>query len=210
MKTFLNLENWNRKEHFKFFCTFDEPFFGVTANIDCTIAYKKCKQEKLSFYSFYMHKILCAANQIENFKYRVLNQQVAVHQRIDVSATVLRADNSFGFSLVEFHNNFEVFQKKLSTEIERVQATSGLFTREFSDDNVIHFSALPWTNFTSLSHARNFKLADSCPKISVGKVTLSGNETRTMPISVHVHHGLMDGYHVGKFLELLQVLLNQK
>lgn len=157
-----------------------------------------------------MHKILCTVNQIENFKYRAFDQQVVVHQRIDVSATVLRADKTFGFSLVEFDNDFDIFQRNVASEIERVQATSGLFTRAFSDDNVIHFSALPWTNFTSLSHARSFKLADSCPKISVGKVTLSGNETRTMPISVHVHHGLMDGYHVGMFLELLQELMNQK
>jgi len=28
-----------------------------------------------------------------------------------------------------------------------------------------------------------------------------------MPFSVHVHHGLMDGYHVGQFLEHFQTLM---
>jgi chloramphenicol O-acetyltransferase type A len=30
---------------------------------------------------------------------------------------------------------------------------------------VIHFSAIPWLDFTSLSHARSYTFPDSCPKI---------------------------------------------
>lgn len=208
MKTFLDLDNWNRKEHFEFYSQFEEPFFGISTNIDCTKAYQKCKAENQSFYGFYLHKILAAANQIENFRYRIQDQKIVVHQTINVSATVARKDTTFGFSLIEFDENLIIFQKNTITEIARVQQTKGLFTREFVDDNVIHFSALPWINFSSLSHARSFTLPDSCPKISVGKISLSENETQSMPISVHVHHGLMDGYHVGLFFDLLQKLLN--
>jgi chloramphenicol O-acetyltransferase type A len=61
--------------------------------------------------------------------------------------------------------------------------------------------------FTALSHARSFRYADSCPKISYGQVYLEG-ATRLLPISVHIHHGLADGYHVGLFLEAFQRRLN--
>ena len=37
---------------------------------------------------------------------------------------------------------------------------------------------------------------------------LDENGKKTMPISVHVHHGLVDGYHVGLFLDALQQLMN--
>jgi chloramphenicol O-acetyltransferase type A len=30
-----------------------------------------------------------------------------------------------------------------------------------------------------------------------------------MPVSVHVHHALMDGVHVGEFYELFQKLLDE-
>ena len=33
-KTKLNIESWNRKEHFRFFSAFDDPFFGITTNVD--------------------------------------------------------------------------------------------------------------------------------------------------------------------------------
>jgi chloramphenicol O-acetyltransferase type A len=32
---------------------------------------------------------------------------------------------------------------------------------------------------------------------------------KTMPVSVHVHHGLADGYHVGLFVERFQELMNE-
>ena len=44
MKQKLNLDTWNRKEHFLFFKQMEEPFFGITTNIDCTKAYEKAKE----------------------------------------------------------------------------------------------------------------------------------------------------------------------
>lgn len=38
MKNTLNIANWNRKDHYHFFKDFEEPFFGITVNIDCTKA----------------------------------------------------------------------------------------------------------------------------------------------------------------------------
>jgi chloramphenicol O-acetyltransferase type A len=98
------------------------------------------------------------------------------------------------------------FAKTVQTEIERIQSTTGVFTREYPE-NLIHFSALPWINFSSLSHARSFTWPDSCPKISYGKL-IDENGTKSMPVSIHVHHGLVDGYHVGLFLDALQQLMN--
>lgn len=207
--TYLDLDNWNRAAHFDFYSKFEEPFFGVTANIDCTLAYAKCKTQKFSFYNFYLHKILTVVNHIENFRYRIHDHKIAIHDQINVSATVMRTDKSFGFSLITYDSDFRIFNENVVAETARIQTTTGLFTREFTTDNVIHFSALPWINFTSLSHARSYRLADSCPKISVGRISLSGNEQMTLPISIHAHHALIDGYHVGLFFENLQEMMNQ-
>ena len=49
MKTEIDISNWNRKEHFEFFSAFDEPFFGITTPIDCTIAMKKAKEIQIPF-----------------------------------------------------------------------------------------------------------------------------------------------------------------
>lgn len=209
MKTLLNIENWNRKEHFLFFKQMEEPFFGITTSIDCTNAYDKAKELDISFFIYYLHKTIVAVNTIECFRYRIIDDTVYIFDRIDASATIMREDKTFGFSLIEYSPDFDVFAKNTSEEIERIKNTPGLFTREFKDDNVIHFSAIPWLNFTSLSHARSYTFPDSCPKISFGKMKIAENGMRTIPMSIHVHHGLMDGYHVGQFVDYFQRIMNQ-
>lgn len=209
MKTLLDLENWNRKEHFLHFSKMEEPFFGATVEIDCTKAYQTAKNLNTSFFIYYLHKTLVAVNTIENFKYRISDGKIYINDCIDASATIGREDGTFGFSLIEYHPDFEIFKENALAEIERIQDTSGLFTRSFDDDNLIHFSAIPWLNFTSLSHARSYTFPDSCPKISFGKMMISETGKRTIPMSVHVHHGLMDGWHVGKFVDFFQELIHQ-
>lgn len=208
MKTLLDLENWNRKEHFAHFKQMEEPFFGATVEIDCTKAYQNAKNLNTSFFIYYLHKTLVAINSIENFKYRISEDNIYINDRIDASATIGREDGTFGFSLIEYNPDFEIFTKNALAEIERIQNTSGLFTREFNDDNVIHFSAIPWLNFTSLTHARSFTFPDSCPKISFGKMIVSETGKRTMAMAVYVHHGLMDGLHLGQFVDTFQNLMN--
>lgn len=209
MKTLLDIENWPRKEHFLFFKQFGEPFFGLTVQIDCTKAYETSKQLGTSFFVYYLHKTIVAVNTIECFRYRILDDAVYIYDTIDVSATIMRADNTFGFSLMEYSPDFDVFAANAFQEIERIQNTSGLFTREFPNDNLIHFSAIPWINFSSLSHARNYTFPDSCPKISFGKMTIGKDGKRTMPMSIHAHHALMDGFHVGQFVDCFQELMNK-
>jgi chloramphenicol O-acetyltransferase type A len=204
----IDIETWNRKEHFNFFSQFEEPIYGITAEVDITIAYTESKKQKCSFYLYYLHKILSTVNQINVLKYRILEDKVVEYERINASATVNRDNETFGFSYIDFDENLDIFIKNANKEIENVRTTDSLFPEKNGDD-VIHFSALPWIKFTSLSHARHFERKDSVPKITVGKME-NKNDTRTMPISIHVHHALVDGVNIGHFFELLQQLLNQK
>ena len=152
---------------------------------------------------------MVAANAIESFRYRISDDQIYICDHINGSATIGREDGSFGFSLIEYSPDFEIFKATALVEIERVQNTPGLFTRTFTEDNVIHFSAIPWLDFTSLSHARSYTFPDSCPKISFGKMKIAENGKRTMPMSIHVHHGLIDGLHLGQFVDHFQNIMNE-
>jgi chloramphenicol O-acetyltransferase type A len=207
MKQSINIETWARKDHFNFFRQFDEPFFGVTVNIDCTKAYAAAKEKGVSFFLYYLHKALSAANSVEAFRYRIGGNEVFLYEKVNASPTINRPDGTFGFSYIDYHSDFNDFETEAQKEIERVQNSKGLVPA-VSGENVIHFSSIPWINFTSLSHARSFSFNDCIPKISFGKMT-EANGIKTMPVSIHVHHALMDGYHVGQFVEAFQNLMNE-
>lgn len=207
MKQLITLDNWKRKDHFQFFSKFEEPFFGVTINIDCTLAYQQAKEKGNSFFLYYLYRALKSANAIENFRYRIIDKEVYLFDQINASATINRPDETFGFSYMDYDKNEELFYQNAKEEIVRVQQSKGLIPAG-SGENVIHFSAVPWLDFTSLSHARSFTFPDSCPKISFGKVT-ENNGKKLMSVSIHAHHGLMDGFHIGLFAEKFQKLMNE-
>lgn len=60
--------------------------------------------------------------------------------------------------------------------------------------------------FTGLTHAHSFSFPDSRPKISVDQICTEGVDA-LMPVSVNVHHGLADDYHVWQFLAAFLGLL---
>ncbi|MDA3793318.1 MAG: chloramphenicol acetyltransferase [Elusimicrobia bacterium] len=205
----LNLDSWKRKEHFKFFSGFDEPFYCISAEIDCARAYKKAKAGNLSFFVYYLHKTITAVNRVKEFKYRIEGDNVVVYDKINVSATIAREDNTFAFSFIDYDPDLEIFSRNAKKEINRIQKTSGLFCNPESERlDVVHFSSIPWISFTGMTHARNYNSADSVPKITFGKMSDSG-QSKKMPVSVMVHHGLVDGYHIGQYINTLQSLMDE-
>ena len=208
MYNLLNINTWNRREHFEFFNRFDEPFFGITAELDFTKGYDFCKANSIPFFLYYHYQSILAVNKIEEFRYRIKEEEILIYDPIHVTATISRTDNTFSFSFIPFTESFEEFCDMAKMEIEKIRKISGLgLTEDTGRLDVIHFSTVPWISFTGVTHARNFKVKDSIPKITFGKY-FRKNDKIYMPISVNVHHGLMDGYHVGKYLQLVEHLMN--
>lgn len=204
----IDITHWNRNELFHFFNTFEEPYFGITANVDVTIAYNTAKAMRTSFFLYYLHKSLLAVNQLKPLKYRIIEKEVLEYDNIHASATVNRDDGTFGYSFMIFDEAYDKFVLNAQSEIDSVRSSIKLFPHRNGMD-AIHYSSLPWIRFTALSHARSYKANDSVPKISFGKMLeISGK--KDMPCSVHVHHGLVDGRDVGDYFELFQLLLNEK
>lgn len=185
---------------------FEEPFFGVCVELDCTKAYKVSKENNYSFFLYYLHKSLVAANRIEPFRYRITDNEVFVYNQTNASPTINRPDGTFGFGYVYYYEDFSDFVKNAQSEIDSVRFAKDL-QPSLSEDNFIHYSSIPWIAFTSLSHARRLSSGDSCPKITFGKL-IEKDGKLLMPVAIHVHHALMDGYHVGQFIDEFQNLLN--
>jgi chloramphenicol O-acetyltransferase type A len=144
MKNVLDISNWVRKDHFHFFRQFEEPFFGVTVHMDCTHGYAACKQNGVSFFLYYLHASLTAANNTEPFKYRVNGDEVFVYDFVNASPTINRPDGTFGFAYMDYKENFGEFAQEAQAEIDKVRNSKGLIPA-VSGENVIHYSSIPWT-----------------------------------------------------------------
>ena len=209
MKRILDINKWNRKEHFHFFSSFDEPFSGLTTEVDCTKAVQICKEKQYKFSLYYLHKSMLASNEIENFRYRIEDKQVAIYDKIHGTMTVIRDDYTFGFTHFEFHADFKDFVIDALKAIQHTKNAPGLcFNDNTQRPNTIHYSTSPWFGFTHVHHARNYNSTDSIPKIVFGKYQ-NKNGRLMMPVSLQGHHALIDGYHIGLFLNAFQQYLNK-
>ena len=204
MRHLIDLATWPRREHFEFFSTFEEPFFGLVSEVDCTLARDEARRLGVPFFLYYLYHAVQAANAIEAFRQRIEQGQVYTYDRVHASATIGRPDHTFSFSFIEQQASLADFVAGARTEIAAIQATTGLgLSERTARPDVLHCSAIPWVNFTGLTHARSFRFPDSAPKISFGQVFAAGASQR-MAVAVNVHHALADGYHVGLFLEEFQ------
>jgi len=197
----IDLATWPRTTIFNFFKEFTEPYHGVCVRMDCSEAFRFAKAKDLSVFLTMVHCALVASMRVQNFRTRIEGEDVWEYERINGGSAVGRPNGTIGFADYPFHEDIEDFVRAGSLEVERVKGRTDLERHPYA--NLIRFSTLPWFDFTSISHARNFAFEDSAPKITFGKITESAGR-RTLPISIHVHHALVDGLHVAEFLEALQ------
>jgi len=208
MERHLDPGSWARREAFEHFRRFDNPYFNVCTRLDLTalVALKARLPGSLSL--AYHHLVLRLANELEPFRYRLdSGPRVRVFDAVHGSTTVLRGDDSIAFADLDWDADFARFAAQAQARIRAVQRGEQPFDATPERQDVLHFTTLPWFDFTSFSHARNWGRDDAVPKIAFGRLQPEGGRWR-MAMSVEVHHALMDGLHVGRLLQLLQARLD--
>ncbi len=204
----LDVTTWPRRDLFEFFRDYTNPYFNVCTSLDVTRLLEGLRaRPETSIALTYQYFALRAANETEPFRYRLNDGKVFVHDVIHGATIVLLPNESFNFAYFDYQEDFEKFIVGADRVAREAQRSDAIFSPSPSEA-LIHFSVLPWISFTSFAHARNRGRADSVPKIAFGKFTKESERT-LLPISVEVHHALMDGLHVGRFLNRLQELLHQ-
>lgn len=206
MKKYLNIETWNRKQHFEHFNRFNDPYFAVVNHVDVTKAYQYSRDTGVSFFALYLFTCMKAINAVENMRYRIEDDKVVIHDVIHASATISREDNTFGCTFIHFSEEFEIFYENLKREKKRVLNSTDLFPPINSED-CIYCSSLPWFSFTGHKEP-HLGIKESVPKLAFGKFEKKDDKLM-MPVSIAVNHALVDGYHVGLFFKHYQEELDK-
>ena len=200
---YIDTETWSRRQLFRLFKDYDNPFFNVCADVDATRLLDFTRARNLSLSITYHYLSTKTANEIEPFRYRLRGERVLVHERVDAGAIVLLADESFTFVYFDFTEDFGAFHESGKASVERARTEPPSLDARADRDDLIYHSVIPWVSFTSISHARDSRRQSGIPKIAFGKYRDAGGRV-LLPVSVEVHHALLDGLHVGRYFERLQ------
>ncbi len=198
----IDLENWKRIKHFNFYKDYDFPHFSITANLNVTKLVNYSRSKRISFFPSFLFVIMKCMNEIENFKYRIRDDEIVVHDLITPSYTVLNEDELYVFCTTEYIDDYETFIEKVREDIERSKKGHRLEDIPGKDD-LVFVSSLPWTSFTGTTHPIDTKNPDSFPRVTFGKYFRQDNDFY-IPLNIFVHHGLCDGLHVSRLFENIE------
>ena len=205
---YLDLEAWPRRAAFEYFRSFDKPYFNVCTRLDVAplkAALAASGGGGLSLACYYV--ALRLANLHEPLRLRLEGGRVRVHEAVGGSTTVLRDDDSFGFAYFEAAEGFDAFAAEAGAAIRAAREPGAHFAPRLEEAALLHLTTLPWVHFTSFSHARNWGREDSVPKLAFGRAEAGEGGRLWMPLSVEVHHALMDGVHVGRYVQAFEAAL---
>ncbi len=198
----VEVENWNRKAAYEFYKDYDDPFFSITANLDVTELYRFCKANDLSFSLANLFYSLQTANEIKEFRHRILDGKLVEFETIEATQTILNDDETFSFCYFKNKPNVFEFNESGKAAVEKYKRLK-TFDVESDRVDLLYYSVIPWVSFTSFKNAMRLDDRQTIPRMVFGKM-FDDRKRKKLPHSVEVHHAIADGIHVGKYFMGLQ------
>ena len=166
---------WPRRPYFEHYHRDVPCWYSMTVDVDISALLPRLRGSGLRFYPSVIHGISRMVNADPALRMAMDETgAIGVYDRVDPTYTI-------------FHKDDETF------EARPPEAGQGLF----------NISAVPWASFRSLHlelpEANDYLL----PIFTLGRYRKENGRT-LLPLAMQVHHGVTDGFHVGRFFNRLQ------
>ncbi len=205
----IDLDKYERKEHFDHYLHTVPCFYSMTANIDITHLKAYIKEQQYKIYPTLIYAITRVANDHKEFKMS-LDEEVHLgyFTEVNPSYTIFHEDDhTFSNIWTTYHSDFIAFYQNYEEDMKAFGHKKGFETKKCEYDNMINISAISWTSFTGFN--LNLPKGDQylLPIFTIGKFYAENNKI-LLPLAVQVHHAVCDGFHTCRFINELQELLD--
>lgn len=191
------MESYNRRHLYEHFSEFDIPITYRTVQIDVTALKQFCKQRGLKFSQTIGFILTRANNHVPELRHRIVDDVLVEYNKIIPAYTVMMPNKVFAMMRGVYTDNFE---SDYSANLEILDRTVNGHEAIASSTNQgqIFITINPWTTQTAVQAPFSRKLA-SVPVYCIGKMYEEHGRTQ-LGLGLQVHHGLVDGYHIGHFI----------
>lgn len=205
----VNIGSLTRRESFNNFRLYSDPVFSIGTRLDVTELYEFCKQKKLSFFSVFLFVVTREINEINDFKLRIVDNEVVMFDVIHPSFIVMRENKTITTCCTRYIPDFNVFYQNNRNDI--VNMRTSLQYQRFNATGMkdcVYISCLPWIDLVSCRNPYNYADHDqtSIPRITWSKVVLE-NQRYKMYFDISAHHALLDGYHLSQLINNISVAI---
>ena len=192
---------WPRREVYDFFSRMDDPFYMVTFQTDVTAVREYTNRNNLSFYYTMVYLCTAACNAVPAFRQVIRGGQVWELEARSPSFTDLHPGSEvFHIVTMPCAGTLAQFCRAAA---EKSAAQTTFLNQQAETDALIYYSCLPWVELTALTNERDHDPDDTVPRIAWGRYVQREGRLR-LGVSLEVNHRLIDGLHIGQFVQALE------
>lgn len=198
--TVIDLARWPRRTYFQHYLKAVPCTYSVTTKLDIT----PVRRRGLKLYPTMLYLITCAVNQCEPFRMALREDGSLVrYASMSPCYTVFhRESETFSNLWTEYTPDYAAFCRQYDGDLARYGAVEGFWGKPDPPENTFNVSMVPWISFDSFNlNVGRFDYL--LPIFTLGRCQEVGGQA-LIPLSIQVHHAVCDGYHVSRFLSVLQ------
>lgn len=201
----IDRECWARREYFEHYFSEVPCTYSMTVKLDIT----PIKQRRQKLYPAMLYYLATVVNRHPEFRTAINeNGELGIYRKMTPCYTVFHKDTeTFSNLWTDYTPDFDRFCAAYEEDLEQYGAQKGMTAKPHLPSNSFNVSMIPWTSFEgfnlNLQNGYDYLL----PIFTMGRY-YQENERLILPLAVQVHHAVCDGFHLCRFINELQELIN--
>ena len=194
----IDLEHWDRREYYEHFIKDVVCSYSITVNLDITPLIGR------RLYPAMLWLLTRAVNQMPEFRTCLTAEGPGIFDTMHPYYTIFNQEKkTFSGIWTEYAADYDEFLRRYKADEAEFSRSDRFAPKDGTPPNTFNVSMLPWVEFSAL----NINVYDEgkflLPIFTMGKY-FERDGKRLLPLAIQVHHAVCDGYHIGRFTEILQ------
>ncbi|QAV24693.1 type A chloramphenicol O-acetyltransferase [Proteus hauseri] len=204
--TKVDLEQWNRKEHFLHYRHNLQCGFSLTTKLDITLLKTILTNKNLKLYPTLIFLIAKTVNSYPESRMAIKDDELIIWDQINPAYTLFHQETeTFSEIWSEYSEDWMTFLQRYEQDYQYYKDNLALSAKPHHPENHFCISMIPWISFDGFNlNIANVK--DYYPPIFTMGKSYQVDGKILLPLSVQVHHATCDGFHMGRMINTLQAL----
>lgn len=196
---------WTRNEYFEQYFTNVPCTYSMTVKVNIT----PIKEKGIKLYPAMLYYIATIVNRHSEFRTAIDRAgELGVYDEMMPSYTIFHKDTeTFSDLWTAYTPDLEAFSAAYEDDMRKYGSKHGMIGKPNVPENVFTVSMIPWSTFEGFNLNLQKGYDYLIPIFTMGKYYQEVGQTM-LPLAIQVHHAVCDGFHVCRFVNELQELIN--
>ena len=203
----IDRDTWARKEYFEHYFSNVPCTYSMTVKLDIT----KIRERQIKLYPAMLYYLNTIVNRHSEFRTSFNeNDELGIYSEMIPCYTVFhKHTETFSNLWTVYTSNIEEFLAEYENDILQYGNQKGMMAKPNVPSNNFSVSMIPWATFEGFNLNLQKGYDYLKPIFTMGRYYQKAGRT-LIPLAIQVHHAVCDGFHVCRFIDELQELINSE